>query len=293
MKSALLLINPTAGKNKPKAGLFALEKLLSEGDILAASYFTRKGGDAAARVRQLAPAFDLVICCGGDGTLSETVNGLLSLPEEDRRPIGYIPCGTTNDYAATLGIPTKVEKAAAMITAGHTRRIDVGHFNERYFHYVASFGAFTNVSYETPQQVKNSFGHFAYILEAATALGTLRPHELSYRCDGESGRGVFLFGAVSNTTSIGGIYKLPKKEVALDDGKLELVLLREKAGNPETLWRLIQHQLHDDENIVFLHGKQITLRAKEAIPYTLDGEFGGEETLATISCHPSAIEIFC
>lgn len=293
MKKALLLINPCAGKTKSKGGFFSLAQLLSDGDLLPTVYFTRAGGDATEQVIRRAPLYDLVICCGGDGTLNETVNGMLSLPEKDRRPIGYIPCGSTNDFAAALGIPLKIEKAAALITGGKTKRIDIGSFNGRFFNYVASFGAFTSVSYDTPQQVKNSIGRFAYILEGAKTLGAIRPYEVEYDCDGIEGKGIFLFGAASNTTSIGGIYKLPKKEVSLTDGRFELILLRDNLGSPETLWNIVHRKLTKDENIIFLHGKEIILRSDDAIPYTLDGEFGGKETVAKISCLANAVEIFC
>ena len=293
MKKALLIINPSAGKTKSKTHFFTVAKALSDGDIQPTVFVTREQGDATEKVKAEGAFYDLIVCCGGDGTLNETVNGLLSLPAQDRRPLGYVPCGSTNDFAAALGIPLKPENAAALIAAGKTKRIDAGCFNGRFFTYVASFGAFTSVSYDTPQQVKNSLGHFAYILEGAKALGTIHPYEMEYDCDGVKGRGQFIFGAVSNTTSIGGIYKLPKKEVSLTDGEFELLLLQDPFSSPETLWNIVHRKLDSDENIVFLHGKQITLRAEGAIPFTLDGEFGGNTSLARISCLPGAVEFLC
>ena len=291
MKKAMLIINPCAGKTKAKTHFFTLVQHLSKGDILPTVYLTKKQGDAVTFVKTAAPHFDLVICCGGDGTLNETVNGMLSLPKEQRRPLGYVPCGSTNDFAAALGLPSKIDKIAACITAGKTQSIDIGSFNGRFFTYVASFGAFTSVSYSTSQQAKNSLGHFAYILGGAKALANIRAQTVEYDCDGVTGSGQFIFGAVSNTTSLGGVYKLPQENISLTDGKFELILLKNTAYSPETLWNIVHRKLAQDENIIYLHGKKITLRSADAIPFTLDGEFGGDHPEVTVRCLPQRIRV--
>ena len=291
MKKALVIVNPTAGRMKIRSGFFGVLQTLSAADTEPTVYFTRCQGDATRKVAEDGLSYDHIICCGGDGTLNETISGVLSLPE--KRPIGYIPCGSTNDFAATLGLPLKINKAAEAIAAGQTKKVDVGCFNNRYFSYVASFGAFASVSYETPQQVKNSLGHFAYLLESTKALGSIKHIAVSYACDGIVGHGNYVFGAVSNTTSIGGVYELPKDRVSLSDGALELILLKDAFYSPETLWNIAHRKLEGDDNIVFLHGKNITLRSELPISFTLDGEYGGTVTEADIHCLESAVDIFC
>lgn len=291
MKNALVIVNPCAGRMTIKTGLWKVLQPLSDADILPTVYFTRNRGDATRIVTEQGLSFDMIICCGGDGTLNETMSGILSL--EERRPIGYIPCGSTNDFAATLGLPLQPKEAAAAIAAGVTKKLDAGKFNNRFFSYVASFGAFASVSYDTPQPIKNSLGHFAYLLAGAKALGEIRSYELEYDCDGKSGSGKFVFGAASNTTSIGGVYELPKDEISLSDGQMELILLRNGRYSPETLWNIAHRKLTDDESIVFLHGKHIRLRSPLPISFTLDGEYGGTVTEADIHCIESAVDIFC
>lgn len=291
MKKALVIVNPTAGRMKIRSGYFGVLQTLADAGIEATTYFTRCQGDATRKVAEAATDYDMIVCCGGDGTLNETISGVLSV--SDRKPIGYIPCGSTNDFAATLGLPLQVKEAAAAIAAGQTKKIDVGSFNSRFFTYVASFGAFTSVSYETPQQAKNSLGHFAYLLESTKALGSIRPISVSYDCDGITGTGKYVFGAVSNTTSLAGVYELPKNSVSLCDGQMELILLKDAFYSPETLWNIVHRKLEGDENIVFLHGRHIKLESELPISFTLDGEYGGTVTEADIHCLESAVDIFC
>ena len=291
MKNALIIVNPCAGRMTIKTGLNAVLQTLSAADILPTVYYTRFRGDATRIVTEMGLRYDEIVCCGGDGTSNETMSGVLSLPE--KRPIGYIPCGSTNDFASTIGLSLQPKAAAAAIAEGKTVKLDAGVFNNRFFSYVASFGAFSNVSYDTPQQSKNQLGHFAYVLAGARALGEIRPYEIEYECDDIRGSGKFVFGASSNTTSIGGIVDLKHNEVSLSDGLIELILLRDGRYSPETLWNIVTGNLQNDDSIVFLHGSHISIRSALPISYTLDGEYGGTMSEVNIRCMKEAVDLFC
>ena len=202
-KKLLFIVNPRAGRTKSFAPLFDAVACFSKAGYLVKVFLTEGRGDATRAAAELGGAYDLVVCAGGDGTFNEMVSGLMQLPECPE--VGYLPNGSTNDFAASLHIPATPLKAAESIVNGHPFYLDVGRHNDRYFAYVASFGAFTRSSYSVPQATKNALGHFAYILEGMKDLDSLRP----YRCRVETGEeifeGEFIFGAVCNSTSLGGI----------------------------------------------------------------------------------------
>ena len=220
---------------------------------------------------------DVIIICGGDGTLSETVTGMMSLPPEKRIPIGFIPAGSTNDVARTIGIPMgNIKKAARFIVSGDNFHHDVGSFGgDRYFTYVASFGAFTRVSYSAPQSIKNELGHLAYLLEGVKDISSLRPYPATVITEDEVFTGRFLFGAITNATSVGGLMRLKEDTVILDDGKFELLLIPTPT-NPLELQALIRSLLLQDysSGVIFRHVSKVTVKSPEAFPWTLDGEYG-------------------
>ena len=200
MKRLLFIYNPQAGKGVIKPHLANVVDIFTKAGYLVTVWPTQGKADAAHVTARQGWWYDRVVCCGGDGTLSETVSGLLTL---DAPPVlGYVPAGTTNDFAKNLGLPRGVEKAAAVAAEGPPRPCDMGRFNDRTFVYVAAFGVFTDVSYDTPQEFKSAFGHLAYVLEAATKLGDLgRGYHLTVEHDGGTLEGDFIYGMVTNTRS--------------------------------------------------------------------------------------------
>ena len=236
---------------------------------------------------------DLVACCGGDGTFNETVNGLLH--SEVNIPVGYIPAGSTNDFAASLGLPTNILQAAEAVVTGEPSDLDVGKFGDRYFSYVASFGAFTRTSYATPQSVKNALGHAAYILGGISELSQLRTEHVKLQLDDEIVEDDFLFGAVSNSTSVGGVLSLDPKQVDLRDGKFEVLLLRSprELGELSECIRAVQTAEYNCKMLTFTPASRITIWANAGMPWTLDGEMepGHEEvTIENIHC---GLKVMC
>ena len=293
-KKLLFIVNPRAGRNKSRAPLFDAAATFCAAGYLVDIRLTRRHGDAARMVRELGADYDLIVCHGGDGTLNETVNGLMSLPAERRAQISYLPGGSTNDFAASLSISGDPAAAARDAMRMQPRRLDVGRFGERYFVYVASFGAFTRTAYAVPQDVKNVFGHFAYILEGVRDLDTLRPYRMRLTADGEVFDGEFLFGAVSNSTSIAGMMKLPAENVGFDDGVFEMLLVPvpKTPGQLQSITRaLLYQELADSEGLFFRHVKSVTAETEENIPWTLDGEYVPGAPRIEISIENGGIEL--
>ena len=197
MKKLLFIINPMAGRQQAQSDLYKMVKIFADHDYEVTVYPTRARQDCTRKVLEDAGRFDLVVCCGGDGTLNEMVSGMMQ--REGRRPMGYIPLGSTNDLAVSLRLPTRVEEAALQAVTGNEFHMDVGTLNDRYFNYIAAFGAFTETSYATPQEIKNALGHLAYILEGVKSLGKIQPIHVKITADGEAFEEDYLFGAVTNT----------------------------------------------------------------------------------------------
>ena len=224
-----------------------------------------------------------MVAVGGDGTLNEVVSGLMRL--ENRPPLGYLAQGSTNDFAASLHISSKPAVASEAMVSAVPRQLDIGRWNERFFVYVASFGAFTKSSYTAPQAAKNALGHLAYILEGMKDLNTLRPYQVRLTADGEVLDGEYLFGAVCNSTSIGGLMKLDPERVVLDDGKFELLLI----PNPRTAQDLqnlvlaLLNQEYDSQGLVFRHVSSIHLETEEELPWSLDGEYAASAPVVDIT----------
>ena len=286
MKNMLFIMNPYAGTRKANRYLADILSIFNRAGYTVITHMTAGPGDGARVVQQLAPQMDLVVCCGGDGTFNEVVNGILRSGADT--PIGYIPAGSTNDFATSLRLPTNVLQAAQQIVEGQPQRYDVGQFGDRYFAYVASFGTFTRSSYATPQSVKNALGHTAYLLESIQELSQLRKTHVRLELDDGIVEDDFLFGAVSNSTSIGGILTLDPKQVDMRDGKFELLLVRSPRDLmeiPECL-RALQTQKYNCSMITFRSTTHVRVLDGAEIVWTLDGERQeGRETVDIFNRH--------
>ena len=292
MKKLLFILNPCAGTRKAAKVLPEILAVFNRADYDVRVYVTACTGDATDALRRLAKDMDLVVCCGGDGTFNETVTGLLGAELE--LPIGYIPAGSTNDFAASLGLSPDPVEAARQIVEGAPVYYDAGKFGQRYFTYVASFGAFTKVSYSTPQSAKNLLGHVAYILEGMQELPQLRKNHVKMTLDGkEVLEDDYIFGAICNSTSVGGVMTLDPKQVDLQDGKFEVLLVRA----PKTLQEIsecllaLQKQQYNNTMMTFRSAASITVEADPEMPWTLDGEKEeGHESVTVQNLH-NAIRI--
>ena len=281
-KTLMFIVNPRAGRTRSTAPLFEAVARFSEAGYLVSVRQTTSRGDAVRFMRTDGEKFDRVVCCGGDGTLNEVVTGAMELSTPP--PIGYIPGGSTNDFAASLHLSDNPPTAANRINASEGKPLDVGSFNGRPFVYVASFGAFTRASYSAPQNIKNDLGHLAYILEGVKDLSTLRPYRAKITADGETFDGEFLFGAVTNATSLGGLMKLNADQVVFDDGLFEMLLI----PNPRTrvelqdLIRCLLTQDYSGTGVIFRHVRELTVESPECFPWSLDGEYDAGSERVTI-----------
>lgn len=280
MKKVLLIINPTAGTKKAAKNLTGIVSALNRADFDTRVFVTAKRGDATREAKRLASDVDLIICSGGDGTLNETVTGVMDAGL--KTPIGYIPAGSTNDFANSLHLSNDVMKAAKQVIEGSPEPIDVGMFNDRYFTYVASFGAFTKASYATPQNVKNALGHLAYILEGIQELTSLKKEHVKIEIEDEVIEDDFLFGAVCNSTSVGGIITLDPGRVDMSDGQFEILLIRSPKSLPALHECIIAlgNKTYNCEMITFANASKIKITASPSMCWTLDGEKAdGSETV--------------
>ena len=280
-----MIVNPTAGRSKPRGPLFDAAALFSQAGYLLSIRQTESPGDAIKIAAECGEDTDVVVAVGGDGTLNQTISGLMSL--EQRPLLGYLPRGSTNDFAASLEIPSDPVQAAEAIVRGQRRQLDIGRFGERIFVYVASFGAFTRTSYTASQDVKNALGHFGYLLESLRDLDTLRPYKVRITADGETLDGEYLFGAVANSTSIAGMMKLEREEVILDDGLFELLLVPHPQNAAELqnlIWALLNQQ-YNSGGLIFRHVSALHVETDEDLPWSLDGEYEpSQPTVDIINC---------
>ena len=272
MKKMLLVVNPYAGTRKAYKQLADIVSVFNRGEYDVSVYITECAGDAAAVVEQRAQDVDVVTCCGGDGTFNETVTGVLKSGADV--PIGYIPAGSTNDFAASLQLPTDLTEAAKRIVDGKPHPYDVGRFADRYFSYVASFGAFTRASYSTPQSVKNALGYTAYLLEGMQELSQIKNVPMMLETENEIVEDKFLFGAVCNSTSLGGFVSLDPRQVDMSDGKFELLLVRAPKDLAEVrdCLHALKHQQYDCGMITFRSTSFVRVWTDPTLPWSLDGE---------------------
>lgn len=294
MNQLLFIYNPTSGTGQVKGALAPVLDVFTKAGWLTTSYPTQCKGDAVRVVRELGPRFDRVICAGGDGTLSEAVAGLTGL--SDPPPLGYIPFGSTNDCATTLHLPRKPREAALVAAGtGVPVPIDTGRLNGRPFIYVAAFGAFTKVAYDTPQELKNTFGHLAYIFAGIASLPTIAPYHMRVEFDGQSLEDDFFFGMVSNSQSIGGLRPPSANWVVLDDGLFEVTLVKKPlklADLTDGLQALVSLSPAERSGaLVQLQARQLTFICEQPVPWTVDGEFGGSQTVNRVENCQKALNI--
>lgn len=278
MKRLLFIINPCSGKGRIRNKLLSVLDIFAKRGYRVETYVTQEALDARRKAVTRGRSADLIVCSGGDGTLNEVVSGMMELK---RLPVlGYIPAGSTNDYAASLGLPRRIENAARLAAEGKASPVDVGKFgDDRYFVYIAAFGAFTEVSYLTPQDKKNLLGHQAYMLEAVKSLMDIRGRQMKITWEEGELEGEFLFGMVTNTTSVGGFKGLVSRDVALDDGWFEALFIR-MPKNPLDLSGIVSYLFLKEEDNAFVYRfktRKLKIAAAEDVDWVLDGEFGGKK----------------
>ncbi len=292
-RKLLLIFNPSSGKSAIRQELWRVVDILVKGGYDVTVYPTQKKLDCRDQVKARSHEFDVICICGGDGTLSEAIQGLEQLPPDKRAVLGYIPCGSTNDFGSSLEIPFEIPLAAERVTTGNPIPCDCGRFNGQPYLYISAFGMFTDVSYETPQKMKNQLGHAAYIIEAVKRLKNYSYYHIKIESDEIEIEDDFVLGFVSNTTSIGGMKNRFEYEPLLNDGLLECVLIKNpvQPSDYQSLLSAIVTQDLDCPNIVKFTTRRVTFTSSEAIKWTTDGEDGGSHTASTIEVIPNAYRI--
>ncbi|MDD3360449.1 MAG: YegS/Rv2252/BmrU family lipid kinase [Hespellia sp.] len=291
MKKLLFVYNPNAGTGLLKPKVSDIVDIFVQGGYEVTIYPTQCYHDALRKVETFEDDYDLVVCSGGDGTLDETVTAMVK--RDKAVPIGYIPTGTTNDFANSLHIPKNLLDAAYTAVHGTPFACDIGSFNDDVFVYVAAFGLFTDVSYETKQEVKNVLGHLAYVLEGAKRIFNIPSYRIKVSTSDKVIEDEFIYGMVTNSKSVGGFKGMVGNDVVFDDGEFEVTLIK-KPNNPielnEIIVSLIGMQIDSNYMYTFKTDK-ITFESIEEIPWTLDGEFGGEHDRVEISNMKQRLEI--
>ncbi len=273
MEKLFLVVNPKSGRAMAKTKLLGIVEVFSRGGYEVTVYPTACKNDATRVIANLSDQYKTIVCCGGDGTLNEVITGMMQ--NKNRYRLGYIPLGTLNEWSSSLNISRNSIKAAEDILTGDTVSLDIGRFNDCYFAYTASFGAFTSASYTAPQDVKNVLGQSAYFFEGIKSISTIKPQKMTFVIDGKEVAGNFLFGSISNSLSMGGIIKLDQRAVKLDDGLFEIILIE----NPENITDFndiidgILKQDYKRKNILPFTAKKIEITDCENVDWTLDGEY--------------------
>lgn len=290
-RKMLFIYNPHAGKAQIRSNLLDLIDVFTKAGYEVTAYPTQEQGDAVKATVERADDYELVACSGGDGTLDEVVTGMMQ--SEQRIPIGYVPAGTTNDFARSLGISSNMMKAARTIVEGTPFPCDVGSFNDDSFVYIAAFGLFTDVSYATDQAVKNVLGHMAYLLEGAKRIGEIPSYHLAYTHDSVTVEGDYMYGMITNSLSVGGFRNITGRHVHLDDGLFEVTLIKRPANLIELnsiLTSLVGRKIHTDYMDCF-KTSELYMETEDAVPWTLDGEFGGLQRMVHIKNELQALSV--
>ena len=290
-KDLLFIYNPNAGKGRIRNRLMDIIAVLSRAGYTVTVSPTEKHGDAVCAARDRDCRFSMIVCSGGDGTLDEVVTGILASGRQI--PVGYIPAGSTNDFAVSLRLPRNMVKAAEIAVNGWKYACDAGAFNQDSFVYIAAFGLLTEVSYETPQEIKNVLGHLAYLLEGMRSLSAYRTYPMKVSYDDICIEDEFLFGMVTNSVSVGGFRKITGKYVELDDGVFEVTLIRKPKDILELnqiMTALVSRNI-DAQCMYSFKAKEIHFESAEDVAWTLDGEFGGNHKHVNIKNLHRAIEI--
>lgn len=270
----MLIVNPNSGKSKPKSMLFEIIQTLSKNDCMVTTLITQKEADATkfASFACNEEKYDMIICCGGDGTLSETISGIMQ--SSHPLPLGYIPCGSTNDYAKSLGISSDYVEAATNAINGKEYPVDIGKINGKHFNYIASFGLFTSVSYNASRSLKSMLGHTAYVLEGTKELTKIKANHVRIETDSAVYEDDYIFGAVANSTSIGGIVKIDETLVSFNDGVFEICLVK-MPKTPADLVKIIKGMMNSDFTLdcfEFFRASSLKITAPGDMAWSLDGE---------------------
>lgn len=290
-KKMLFVVNPKAGKARIKNYLLEITDMFIKAGYEVTVHITQDKGDALKVVKDREKRYDMIVCSGGDGTLDEVVTGMVKSGKA--LPIGYIPAGSTNDFANSLKLPSNMKKAAKVVLEGEKFACDIGSFNRDVFVYVAAFGMFTDVSYGTNQEMKNMLGHMAYILEGIKRLTALKSYKMKFSYGETVIEGDFLYGMITNSVSVGGFKNITGKNVALNDGQLEVTLIR-RPTNAAELNKLIAalvEQNTESEFIYWFKTAKLKVESEEKVAWTLDGEYGGEHKKVQIEDFKQAMEI--
>ena len=288
----LFVFNPKAGKGKIKTHLLDIVDIFSSHDYEIIIRSTQAPRDAYEKAKEYANSVDMIVCSGGDGTLDEVVTGIMEA--ESNVPIGYIPAGSTNDFANSLFMPKNMTKVAEMIMEEELYHCDIGRFNQKTFAYVAAFGLFTDVSYETDQDLKNILGHVAYVLEGMKQLFEVKSYHLKVTSDELTVENDFIYGMISNSRSVGGFKNLTGKNVDMNDGLFEVTLIT-NPKNPLELQEIMTALLTAEDNTDLIYSfksAHVVIESEEAVPWTLDGEFGGDQTRVEINNLHEAMNLY-
>ncbi len=290
-KDMLFIYNPRAGKAQIRNHLVDILDIFVKGGYEVTVYPTQARGDAIKKTKRKKDKYDIVVCSGGDGTLDEVFTGMMQ--SKKKIPIGYIPAGSTNDFAVSLNLSRNMVQAAGDIVEGDTFSVDVGMFNDDVFAYIAAFGLFTEVTYETDQQIKNVLGHVAYLLEGMKRLATIKTYKLKVTKGEEVIEDEFLFGMITNSHSVGGFQRITGNNVELDDGEFEVTLIK-KPQNPIELNRVMAALVDRDidaECMYCFKANEVRIESEEEVAWTLDGEFGGSHKEVTVKNLHKSLEI--
>lgn len=291
VKKLYFIYNPCSGRGQIRSRLFDILQVFSGAGYEMTVHPTREAKDAVRQIEQLPEGYDLVVCSGGDGTMDEVVQGMMM--REHRIPIGYIPSGTVNDFARSLKLPRNMVRAAQIAVEGRDFPCDMGTFNGEHFVYIAAFGIFTDVSYSTRQDVKNVLGHMAYLLEGMKRLTNIPSYHIVLSGDGYAAEGEYIFGMVTNSRSVGGFKSIIGRNVQFDDGVFEVTFIRRPQNAvelQELLASIIRKEI-DSRYMDSFRTSHLVVESELPIPWTLDGEFGGEWQSAIIQNHQKALRI--
>lgn len=291
MKKLFFIYNPHSGRGKIRSRLFDILQVFSDAEYELTVYPTRKPKDATRQIQNLPDGYDLVVCSGGDGTMDEVVQGMMQ--REKRIPIGYIPSGTVNDFARSLKIPRDMVRAARIAVEGRNFACDMGTFNGEHFVYIAAFGIFTDVSYSTRQDMKNVLGHMAYLLEGMKRLTNIPSYHMYLESEERRTEGDYIFGMVTNSRSVGGFKNIIGRKVQFDDGVFEVTFIRrpQNAAELQELLAAIVLKEIDSKYMDSFRASSLTVRSERTVPWTLDGEFGGDWQSVVIQNYQKALQI--
>ena len=289
----LFVYNPHAGKATIRGHLLDIIDIFTKAGYEVTAYPTQSQGDGEKRVRDRADDYSIVVCSGGDGTLDEVVSGMMN--SEFKVPIGYVPAGSTNDYAKSLKIPSVMTRAAQIVVNGNDFLSDVGTMNDKYFVYCAAFGIFTDVSYSTDQSLKNALGHAAYILQSVKELQDIKTYHMKITYgNGTVLEDDFIYGMVTNSIQVGGIQNITGKNVKLDDGEFEVTLVRKPKSLidlPNLVGAILDSKILSSNDLINIKLRNITFESDTPVAWTRDGEYGGEHTKVVINNLPRAVTI--